>query len=173
MDTYINTPSNNNGGDSIVAPPINDSGRTGEDEDPISGNVTGRVGEEYSTRWFTFTFNSLETGSTYSRGSANYTASSGNTLVIASITITNTSGGEQPFGTFDWFVNARSLSEPIWPIDPLNNNMMPTDFYLQDGETATYDVVIEYPSNLASPYFTYTEVDEYGGTHATFQIPIP
>ena len=134
----------------------------------IQGDVTGEVGKEYTTQWFTFTINSLSIEDSYD----GHTAAEGNSLVVAHITETNISGVTQPFGTFDWFVDDSSLAEYIFPLDPFNNTMMPTSFDLADKETASYDVVIEYPSNLAEPFLMYIEVDEQGTTYTTFKVPV-
>jgi len=134
----------------------------------LSGDVTGQVGTLYATKWFTFTVNSLTTAASYD----SITAASGNTLAIANVTITNTFGSPQPFGTFDWFVDDDSLTAYIWPDAPVNANMMPESYTLNDGDTVTYDVVIEMPANLASPFFMYKEVDENSNVSATFRIPI-
>lgn len=134
----------------------------------IEGNVTGKVGTEYATKWFTFTVESMTVDTTYD----DYTAGAGNTLLIARITETNTSGDEQPFGTFDWFVDDTSLSDYIYPLDPFKSSMMPSEFDLADGETVTYDVVIEYPNNLSSPFLVYIEQDETGSTFTTFKVAI-
>ncbi|MDR2035470.1 MAG: hypothetical protein LBP91_02170 [Coriobacteriales bacterium] len=134
----------------------------------LEGNVTGIVGTEYAAYWFNFTVNSLKTDSVYK----DYAATKGNTLVIASITLTNTYGSPQQYGTFDWFVNDDSLSEALYPLNPFTSTMMPTDFTLYSQETVTFDVVIQYPANLANPTFTYAEINEKGETFSTFMIPI-
>jgi uncharacterized membrane protein len=151
--------------DEVITPPI--SG-TDQSYEKISGEFTGEVGRGYETKWFQFTVDSMTTASSYE----GYTAASGNTLLIAHITETNIFGSTQPFGTFDWFVDDTSLDEYIYPLDPLNSDMMPDSFELRDGATASYDVVIEYPSNLANPYFMYIEADEDDNRYATFKIPI-
>jgi len=135
----------------------------------VEGDITGQVGKEYSTRWFDFTVNSMVTGPDYE---GLIQAASGNTLVIANITITNTFGSPQPFGTFDWFVDDDSLADYIFPHNPVNNTMMPEAYTLEDGETVTYDVVVEFPANLANPYLMYIEADQKGETYNTFRIPI-
>lgn len=139
-----------------------------DDATSITGDVTGEVGRLYSTKWFTFTVESMKTATTY----GDYTAASGNTLLIAHITLTNTSGSDQPFGTFDWVVDDSSLGDYIIPLDPFTSKMMPAEFTLYDGETASYDVVIEYPTNLARPYLLYNEVNDLGTVSATFKIAI-
>lgn len=134
----------------------------------LQGENIGEVGKEYATKWFKFTVESMTTTSSI----PDYAATEGNILVVARITETNTSGSSQPFGTFDWFVDDDSLMDYIYPLDPLNDEMMPASFSLADGETATYDVVIEYPNNLANPFLMYIEADDQGETYSTFKIPI-
>ncbi len=163
---------------SPTPPPVTSNGTTnngstgtdsGDDATEISGDVTGVVGEEYETKWFTFTVDSMETAQSY----GDYTAPDGFVLLIAHITETNISGSEQPFGTFDWFVADGTASGIEYdPLDPFNNEMMPTEFMLDNDETASYDVVVEYPADLATPYLMYLEVDEYGTTYTTFKIPV-
>jgi len=133
----------------------------------VEGDVTGQVGKEYATKWFTFTINSMSTGSSF----AGYDAISGSKLVIANITITNTYGTPQPFGTFDWFVQGEGSSQFL-PMSPLNNGMMPDSFELGSNETVTYDVVVEFPEDTKTPYFMYVEIDEGGNVYTTFKLPI-
>jgi len=131
------------------------------------GDVTGKVGNEYATKWFNFTVNSMSTNTSF----AGHTAADGNKLVIANITITNTFGTPQTFGTFDWFVMGDGSAE-IYPLPPLNNSMMPENFEIKADETVTCDVVVEFPEDLKNPFFMYTEVDEQGSVFASFKIPI-
>jgi len=137
----------------------------------LYGDVTGQVGTEYATRWFTFTVNHMDVTPSI----AEYAAANGKVLLIANVTITNTFGSTQPFGTFDWFVDDDTLSDYISPLSPFNAellNMMPDHFDLDDGQTVTYDVVVEFPENLPNPYFLYIEINEVGDAFTTFKIPI-
>ena len=153
-----NTNTNTNTNTNITVPPIEE----------LSGDVTGQVGTTYATRWFDFTFNAMYTTQTYE----SITAASGNTLVVANITITNTFGSPQPFGTFDWFVDSASLPTYLDPLDPVSANMMPLNFTVDDGETVTYDVVVEMPANLNNAFFMYIEVSSTGDVYTSFKIPI-
>lgn len=134
------------------------------------GENIGQVGAEYETRWFTFTIESMEVTPSIPE----YTASDGNTLVVARITETNISGSSQPFGTFDWFVDDDTLAEYIYPVElnDVNPEMMPASFRLADGETCTYDIVIEYPLDLANPFLVYMEVDDKENVYMTFKVPV-
>jgi hypothetical protein len=136
----------------------------------LEGDVVGKVGTKYETKWFSFTVNSMTTGTTYQ----GYSAASGNTLVISNITITSTSSTPQSYGTFDWRVDDDTLAEYIYPMDPITGvkDMMPASFELSQGQTATYNVIIEYPSSLPSPVLMYIEAGESGTRYSTFVIPI-
>lgn len=132
------------------------------------GENVGEVGKEYATKWFTFTVETLEKTPSL----PDVVASEGNILVVARITETNTSGSTQPFGTFDWFIDDDTLSTPIFPLDPVNEQMMPVSFNLADGESVTYDVVFEIPEDLAHPFLVYIEENDQGETFSTFKIPV-
>ena len=146
---------------------IEPSSGSSETEDS-SGDTIIKVGKTYKTRWFSFTIESLDTDTKY----GSHTAASGNTLVIAHITLTNTSGSSQPFGTFDWLVDDDSLTDYIFPLSPLNDKMMPEEFDLEDGKTVSYDVVIEYSADLKNPYFMYIEEDEYGARYSSYKYSL-
>lgn len=143
-------------------------GASSTDVQTITNDTTGEVGVEYATKWFVFTVESLTTAQSYDA----HAAADGNSLAIAHVTLTNTSGSSQEFGTYDWLVDDDTLSAYLYPLDPINSEMMPSSFTLSDGETASYDVVIEYPADLSNPFFMYIEADDQGNTYGTFRIPI-
>ena len=180
-----NNNNNNNNGNTgntgTITSPIDNPGNTGNNNNNnnqgsgadiidqiLSGDVMGQVGVKYSTKWFDFTVNSLTTAQSY----GSITAGNGNTLVIANLTITNTFGSTQPFGTFDWFVDDDTLAQYIFPLDPVSANMMPLNFDIKDAETVNYDVVIEIPANLPNPVFMYMEISSSGDVYTSFKIPI-
>lgn len=134
----------------------------------LSGSINCQVGTRYSTRWFDFTVNNLA----YSNSIPGVTASNGNTLLLVNVTITNTFGSTQPFGTFDWYVqDSRGYYwDPMYPLP--NTDMMPDYFDLEDGHTVNYDLVIEIPNNLNGAYFMYTEVTAGGDSYNSFVFPI-
>lgn len=134
----------------------------------FEGDVIGEVGTEYVTKWFSFTVASLEVTQSY----GTYTAAESNTLVVAHIIETNTSGASLPFGTYDWFVADDLLTERIFPLDAFTDEMMPSSFTLSDGKTGEYDVVIEYSTSLADPFLIYIEAGAQGSTYSTFKIPL-
>ena len=157
------------------------------------GDVTSNVGTEYQTKWFKFTVNSMTTDTSY----GSYTAASGNQLLVTNVTITNSLDDQQSFGTWDfWYVstgvfrfnNDLPLYSPMSPLNDntvqansqmeetgmtiLNNQMMPDNFFLSPGDSATYDIVIEFPKDMSSPYFIFTELDENNKIYKSFMFPI-
>ena len=177
-----NTNTNNNTNITITVPDVSDtssttgsSGTSGSSgttaAQQLSGEVIGQVGTEYATRWFNFTVNSLKVVTSY----ASLTPYSGNNLVVANVTITCTYDTPQHFGTYDWFLSDETLSgyhEPIDPPSGANSMMMPLDFILDSGQTATYEVVIEYPASIPNPCFIYAETSSSGEVFTLFKIPI-
>jgi len=157
------------------------------------GDVNANVGTEYENRWFSFTVNSMTTEASY----GGYNAASGNLLLIANVTITNTLTNQQAFGTWDfWYVSTEVFRHnrdlPFYsPMSPLQDNtiqpndqtaasgvtflnsqMMPDDFYISPGDSATYDIVIEFPKDMSSPLFIFTEIDENERLFRSFIFPI-
>jgi len=120
------------------------------------------------TRWFDFTVNSLKTATSY----AGYTAASGNTLIIANITIKNTytDSPTTPFGTYDWTASDDTLTYWIDAMSPLDSTMMPDDYELTPNQTATYNVVFEVSSSLPDPYIAYVEVGGSGTVYDTYIV---
>ncbi|MCL2529784.1 MAG: DUF2510 domain-containing protein [Coriobacteriia bacterium] len=170
-DNNNNVSNENNDNNNVInVPDVPSNGGSNNPPQEISGDVIGQVGTKYATRWFDFTVNSMQVASSF----GSVTAGSGNSLVIANVTITSTFDTPQPYGTFDWFVDDDSLSSFIYALDPVsgNNTMMPAEFTLNPGQTVTYDVVIEYPSNLSNPQFTYVEFGASGTVFNRFSIPI-
>jgi len=125
----------------------------------LAPEVVGQVGTQYDVFRRSFTVNSLQVTSSY----GGITAASGNSLVVFNVTTTNTHDKPEPFGAYDWFMVDENVFEAVFPLDPVSENMMPSSGTLEPGQTATYDVVIEFPSNLASPYILYFDSD-YEGT---------
>ena len=166
-----NTNNNNNNNITIVDPDDPNNNNNNNNNNNISNQTTGdvmaEVGKEYATKWFTFTVKSMKVTSSIPE----HNAASGSTLMVASITVTNTYGTPQTFGTFDWVIIGDDDYYYV-PLSPLNNNMMPDVFELKDKESATYDVVIEYPSDLKNPYLMYIEQDESGQVFQSFMIPV-
>jgi hypothetical protein len=134
----------------------------------LSGDVTGETGKTYATQWFEFTVQSIDEVSEY----AGYTPGAGNTLYDVLITETGTFDEASPMGTFDFYMDAPSFDEYIYPLDPLNDEMMPLEFELESKQTVEYHMIYEIPADTAELKLMYTEVDSEENTGVTFNIPI-
>lgn len=134
----------------------------------LSGNVVGQVGKAYSTQWFTFTVKSIEKVDSY----AGYTPAAGNELYDVLITETGTFEEASPMGTFDFYMDEDSFEDYIFPMDPLDDTMMPTDFMLDTDETVEYHMVYEVPTGLTGLRLMYTEFDDQDNEGVTFTINI-
>jgi hypothetical protein len=136
--------------------------------DLLSGDVTGETGKTYATQWFEFTVQSINEVPEY----AGYTPQSGYTLYDVLITETGAFEDPSPMGTFDFYMDAESFAEYVYPLDPLNDEMMPMEFELAKDETVEYHMVYEVPSDVTDLKLMYTEVDEQENEGVTFSIPI-
>jgi hypothetical protein len=134
----------------------------------LSGEVTGEVGKSYGTQWFKFTIISIDEVSEY----AGYAPEDGNTLYDVLITETGTFEEASPMGTFDFYMDAPSFAEYIFPIDPISDEMMPLEFYLGPKETVEYHMVYEIPEDTVGLRIMYTEFDVEDNEGVTFDIPI-
>jgi hypothetical protein len=134
----------------------------------LSGDVTGEVGKTYATQWFEFTVQSIDEVSEY----AGYTPGDGYTLYDVLITETGTFDEASPMGTFDFYMDAPSFEEYIYPLDPVSDDMMPLEFDLEPKETVEYHMVYEIPSDVSGLNLMYTEVDAEDNEGVTFNIPI-
>lgn len=133
----------------------------------IKGDVTGELNKQYSTKWFDFTVKSIRTAYEY----AEYEADEGYKFVIVEISETNTFDEKIPMSAYDFVINADNLSEEdSWPIEPLDDKMMPENFDLAVGENAEYDVVFLIPDEIIDVRFIYVELDENEKIGATFTI---
>ena len=146
----------------------NDNEDNADEVIKIEGDVVGQLHITYGTKWFTFIFNSMEVSQSY----AGHNAADGNILAITNITITNTFTSPQPFGIFDWNVDADGIKDYIIPMDPLNDKMMPENYTLEVGETVTYYLATEIPNDLKNPVYLYKEVNSSGEIFASFKIAI-
>ncbi|MDR2156512.1 MAG: DUF4352 domain-containing protein [Clostridiales Family XIII bacterium] len=134
----------------------------------LSGETTGEVGKTYSTQWFEFTVESIEEVSEYE----GYLPAEGYTLYDVRITEKGTFEEASPMGTFDFYMDASSFPEYVYPIDPLNDEMMPLNFDLEPNQTVEYHMVYEVPMDVSGLNLIYTEVDEDDNEGVTFNIPI-
>ena len=136
----------------------------------IQGDVSGDIGKEYQTKWFTFSILEISHANTY----AGLTPASGNEFIVIKLTEKNTTSISQVFGTFDWFVDAPSFSDYVYPLDPSpsDSTMMPLRFDLKPNESATYICVFEVPRNTQGLQLVYIELDDQDKVYGTFTIDI-
>ncbi|MDR2931592.1 MAG: hypothetical protein LBV27_00645 [Oscillospiraceae bacterium] len=134
----------------------------------LSGDVTGETGKVYSTQWFSFNVKSIKEVPEY----AGYTPEDGYVLYDVLITETCTFDESIPMGTFDFYMDDDSFSEPIYPIAPLDDTMMPDQFDLGADETVEYHMIYEVPAEHTALKLMYTEVDEADNIGVTFTINI-
>jgi hypothetical protein len=132
----------------------------------LSGDVTGQIGKTYSTQWFEFTIHSINKVDSY----AGYEPASGYQLYDVLITEKNIFDESIPMGTPDFYMDDPDFEEYIWGIDPLDNTMMPEEFYLEPGETAQYHIIFEIPQEVTKLALMYTEFDVNDNEGATFTI---
>ena len=134
----------------------------------VSGDVTGKIGTAYQTKWFEFTIHSIEKVDSY----AGYEAAEGYQLYSVSITEKNIFESTIPMGTSDFYMDDPGFLEYIWPIDPLDDTMMPEEFNLEPGDSAKYTMIFEIPEDAPKLVLMYTEIDENDDVHATFTIKV-
>ncbi len=132
----------------------------------LSGDVTGEVGKTYKTDWFEFNIKSITKVDTY----AGYKAADGNQLYDVLVYEKNIFDEDIPMGTSDFYFDAETFEEYIYPIDPIDNTMMPGEFMLKPKDTAEYHMIYEIPADTVDPKLMYTEIDENDTQGATFTI---
>jgi hypothetical protein len=134
----------------------------------LSGNVTGEVGKAYSTQWFNFAIRSIERVDEY----AGYVPAEGNILLDAVVEELCTFNEPIPMGTFDFFVDADTFLDYVYPLSPLDETMMPENFDLAPKENAIYHMIYEIPANTVDLRLMYIEIDEEENEGTTFTINI-
>jgi hypothetical protein len=132
----------------------------------LEGDVTGEIGKDYRTKWFSFNIASVEEVAAY----AGYTPEEGYTLIDVIVSETNIFEDAIPLGTFDFYMDSDSFVDYIYPLDPLDDSMMPLEFELMPDESVEYHMVYEIPIERDGLVLMYTEFDEDDVEHATFTI---
>jgi hypothetical protein len=132
----------------------------------LEGDVTGEIGKDYRTEWFSFNIASVEEVSEY----AGYTPTEDYTLVDVIVSETCIFDQAIPMGTFDFYMDSDSFEDYIYPLDPLDDSMMPLEFDLAPDESVQYHMVYEIPVERDGLVLMYTEIDESDTEHATFTI---
>ncbi len=137
----------------------------------LKGDVTGELDKTYSTQWFDFSVNSIETAYEY----GGETLEEGYKFVIAEVTERNTFDEAIPMSCYDFEINGEGIEgEDIYPADPeyfsLSVLMMPSEFQLEVDEIIVKDVVFVIPEDVLDIQFVYIELDEDQNVGATFKI---
>ena len=145
---------------------IVDAGRTAATR-LISGEMTGQVAKAYKAQWFDFTVKSIEIVDSY----AGYSPEAGNVLVDVVLEEIGTFSEPSPMGTFDFYFDHNTFEEYIFPMDPLDDTMMPLEFDLAKDVVVEYHMVYELPAGLVNLKLMYTEIDEEENEGVTFSIP--
>lgn len=134
----------------------------------LSGDVTGEVGKVYRTEWFNFTIESVKPVAEY----AGHKPADGYVFYDVKVVETNTFDRAIPMGTFDFFMDQEDFEDYVYPIDPLDDTMMPLEFELAKGEFAEYHMVFEIPAGTEGLILQYIEWDEEDTKGATFTIHV-
>jgi len=134
----------------------------------IAGDITGKIGESYNTKWFEFTIHSIDKVDSF----AGYEAKDDHQLYKVLIAEKNISDEILAMGTFDFYMDDPGFEEFIWAIAPLDDTMMPEEFDLKPGESAEYVMIFEVPVDTAELALMYTEYFENEGIGATFAIDV-
>ena len=151
---------------------------------PRDGQADGGIGDTMHTAFFDFTVNSAELADSFD----GYTPAEGYELLVADITIENTSGMAQPMGVWDCQVQWNSLDgeDPSqafgYPVyegegdDATNytnvsDQQLPTIYELQDDETRQGILLYEVPvdrENFSISFLEYFEDDTSGNVFFVF-----
>lgn len=129
------------------------------------------VGESLSTLFFDFTVNQAGPVDSY----ADYTAEDGEQLVVANVTVTNTT--DAPIEMYDSdFTLAWGEAEDAfaWVFDAFADAMQPAEETLNPGEGRTYDLLYAVPAEQKNLTLCYTEnyQDEKGAEVVGFTFKV-
>ena len=157
---------------SAAATNATDEEKTADANLMANNEIEITIGKLHNTAWFDFIIKSVEAVDIY----AEHTAAPGYQLWEITITQTGTwLGGAIPMGTFDWYLDAPSLSYFIFPHYPFTNQteMMPAFFWLDRYQTVTYTMLFEAPINTTNLSLNYTEFADDGSIGFTFTLHLP
>ncbi|MDR3321364.1 MAG: DUF4352 domain-containing protein [Synergistaceae bacterium] len=134
----------------------------------LKGDVMGEIGKRYSTKWFQFTVKSVEKKQEY----AGYKADDENILVDVVVTERCTFDETTDMSKDDFYLDAESFPDYIYPVDPLDDSMMPLEFQLEPKEEREYHMLYEIPADTTGLKLVYIELDVEGNIGATFTINV-
>ncbi len=118
--------------------------------------ASGDIGLVYSTMFFDYAVVSAESPAEYD----GYTAASGNKLLVVGVMVKNDFGSTLPMYDTDFQIQWGDGDEDYaWVVDAFNDDMMPLEWELADGEKVTYDMLFEVPA--AQNDFSLVYLEEY------------
>jgi hypothetical protein len=132
------------------------------------GTVICEVGREYKTRWFNFTVDSIRRVEKY----AGYEPDEDFVLIDVLISEKCTFPGTTVMSTSDFYVDAEEFDEYMWPIEPIDDTMMPEEFEMKRNDSAQYHMVYEVPEDTSGLRLVYEETDEKGKVYRTFAFDV-
>lgn len=134
---------------------------------PLSENTVGEFGNTYAGIWFDFTVESANEIDSY----AGYSPQEGGILYDV---IVKQIGNDSniPLGTFDFFLVSHEFDGQIYPLDPIDDTMMPIDFTLSKGEERQSHLVFELPEEYKGVYMQYAEYNSDSNSMLNFTIQI-
>ncbi|MDR1616602.1 MAG: hypothetical protein LBR98_06275 [Syntrophomonadaceae bacterium] len=149
---------------------VNDNDGVTETVIPViqNENVQGIIGATYATQWFEFTVAYINLPSRY----AGYTPADGKILV--DVFMKEKGLFEEPvlMGTFDFYMDSSTFEEYVYPLDPIDDSMMPLEFYLAKDQTAEYHMIYEIPGDTSDLQLMYTELNAEEQEGATFTVSL-
>lgn len=123
-----------------------------KEEEP---QLTGEVGDTFETMFFDFSVDEASSPEEYD----GYTPAEGNRLVVCKVTITNTFGEPLPMFDTDFQLQWGSGDEDYaWAVDAFNDSLMPLEWELLTGDTATYEMLFEAPADVDRFMLVYLEM---------------
>jgi len=120
----------------------------------------GYIGDTLSTHWFDFTVNDAYSCAQY----GDYTADTGNKLVVAAITLKNTCGESVPMWGDDFVIlwDAEDEDDGVTPALPagLSDDQFPDEYNLGINQTKAAVSVYEVPEDVKDFAIGFQEISE-------------
>jgi hypothetical protein len=146
----------------------NSDAQNGDSDGDGREEHSGRVGQRFSTTFFTFRVDDIQTPDEW----AGYLPGSSSRLVAVQITTTNTFGEAIDMYDTDyelWWGSRSDSDAYALVLDALDDSMAPAVYELADGETMTFHYVFEVPADITEFELAYVEFystdegeDQYG-----------
>lgn len=119
-----------------------------------SGRTDGDIGRTFDTMFFDYTVVSAESTDEYD----GYNPADGNKLIVVTVKVTNDFGSTLPMYDTDFQLQwGDGDDDYAWAVDAFNDKMMPLEWELANGETATYVMLFEAPAGKTGFSLCYLE----------------